>query len=121
MQAVFHLRGQIMINKNQSKLGKSAEIIQLLFFLLILSTIATPSRSQSSDFLNRSEQEIRQENQQELDEKFNRTMDSAIDLLRRTGGGVTADEEIFLTQECQEGIQSACDYLREIEQNRLRR
>lgn len=110
-----------MITKNESKSSKVFDIVQLLFLILVLSLIATPSRSQSSNFLNRSEEEIRQEHQRELDEKFNRTMDSAIDLIRRTGIPPSADEEIFLIQECQEGISSACDYLREIEQDRLGR
>ncbi len=114
-----------MITKNESKSSKVFDIVQLLFLILVLSLIATPSRSQSSDFLNRSEEEIRQEHQRELDAKFNRTMDSAIERVREAdrllGTPPSADDEIFLIQECQEGISSACDYLREIEQDRLGR
>ncbi len=114
-----------MTINNQTKTSNFFNKIQLLFFILVLSLIATPSRSQSSDFLNRSEEEIRQENQQELDDKFDRVMNSAIDRIREAdrllGTPPSADEEIFLTQECREGNRAACDYLREIEQQRLRR
>ena len=111
-----------MISNNKPKSSKFIDIIQMLLLILLMSLIATPSHSQSSDFLNRSEEEIRQENQQELDEKFNRTMDSAIDRIRQAdellGTPPSADEEIFLIRECQAGISSACEYLREIEQDR---
>ncbi|MDJ0690019.1 MAG: hypothetical protein QNJ41_16085 [Xenococcaceae cyanobacterium MO_188.B32] len=114
-----------MITKHETKPSNFFDKIQLLFLIFVLSLISTPSRSQSSDFLNRSEEEIRQENQRELDDKFDRVMNSAIDRIReadrRLGTPPSADEEIFLTQECREGIRSACDYLREIEQRRLRR
>lgn len=111
-----------MISNNKPKSSKFIDIIQMLLLILLVSLIATPSHSQSSDFLNRSEEEIRQENQQELNEDFDRAMESAIDKImdadRLLGTSPSADEEIFLIQECQAGISSACDYLREIEQER---
>ena len=114
-----------MITQNEPKSSKIIDIIQLLFLIFVLSVVSTSSHSQSSDFLNRSEPEIRQENQRELDDKFDQRINSAIERIREAdhllGTPPSADEEIFLTNECQEGIRAACDYLREIEQRRLQR
>ncbi len=68
-----------MTSNNQTKTSRFVEVIQLLFLILVLCFVSTPARAQSSDFLNRSEEEIRQDNQRELDEKFNRTMNSALE------------------------------------------
>ena len=122
IQAVFYLGGHLMNSDEQTKTSKFIDVIQLLLLILVLCLVSTPSISKSSDLLNRSKEEIRRENQRELDEKFNQTINSAIDQIREAdqllGTPPNADEEIFFTQECQNGIRAACDYLREIEQRR---
>jgi hypothetical protein len=107
---------------SSTKSSRVAGSIKLLLLTLFLSSISISAKAQSSDFLNRSDDEIRRENIEELSERADREMERAVDLLRKAdrvlGTTPSPDEEIFLTEECRLGNRSACEYLRDIEQRR---
>ncbi len=72
-----------MITKHETKPSKLIDIIQSLLLILLLLLIFVPDHSQSSNLLDRNQEEISRENIQKLLDKAEQQIGTVVNLISK--------------------------------------